>query len=1204
MKKLFTTFRNLLLGGAVVLSTFTYAQFTSFTPTGSYTFPQTVSYAGGRTPSFNIADAQQAYEGWKSDFVTSSGACGQQRVIWDYFNGGRGETDRSSTVSEGVAYGMLLAAYAGDKGLFDDLWDYYKQHRNGNGVMHWQIRNCGIVGQNGASDAELDVAMALIVASHQWQSDAYLNDAKNMIRIVREKEFDGDILKPGDAFGGNSLTNPSYFSPAYYRVFATLEPSHASFWNNAVTKGYQIIDAAGGSNGVVPDWCNGAGNKVNGQNIDGININATYEDGGQNFIYDGIRTPFRSAIDYLWHGSTEGRAYCTKFIDWAYDAHSGTTWGLGSKYSTNGSKLNSDHSNTFVGCFSMAAMAAGNGTHSENQYISFLQSGYDDSKATQPGYGQYFNATFKALSFFVMTGHFYLPPPDACSSPDAGNDISLCQANTTLTAGISAAQYTWKKDGNIIGTSSSINAATNGAGIYEIVTTQADGCTRRDAVEVFEGTISADFVGVASAGGISIENTSIGGISTYSWTVSQGGSTVATSSDVSPVFTGLTEGIYDVKLDVDNAGFGCGGSDSKTKQVAVGLGAGVAMDDFNDLFNNGVNLYTYGPAASNFDAFPTTYCSRQDELDGLPQNCADHRCSYVDLKCNGATANWASMEFEFFGDGPFDLSTGAFVSVKMSASSPVTVDVRLGTPDGASTFLATAQKAALTTTEQVFTFDFTNVLTGDVDGTPKTITAWDAVNKLTFRPYGTTLNYTGTISIDYVIVGAKALAPPTFNVKKDAFGYTDFGNYLPDFYPNDPALASCTPSTVGSLCYGSVPDWTREVLACGGTAVVDANACLATEVRWYNGNTLVHTGDQATLAPGFYYVDLIGPGGVTRDSVTVVSADLTADFTIDRDNLQANFINNSTDFDSFSWDYGDPANDEPGSATFDIGYHNYTTAGAATYTVELTVNNTTCGTTEKVSKQITVACDQPGIFDYTVSQTAGLCGGDDIDITILNNQFANSFGYFGPLDATTVVAPDELSANMTFANEVADLTIQGYNMCGLVTEEVVVLDLTPAPSSDFTPTQNPLDDAVFTFAPLAQGGTYTWDFGDATPTSSDEFPSHTYTANGPFSVCLDMSNSCGTAPQVCKNVNPIVVGLANLDAQGNISVYPTATSNILRVELPGTSNVVISDVLGNTMSATEINNTGSVDVSELTSGMYILTITQGDESVTKRFVKQ
>src|ERR1051325_11015843 len=67
-------------------------------------------------------DLQNSYTSWKNTYVTSSGASGFLRVIGDGGN----------TFSEGIGYGMILAAYMGDKTTFDGLWNYAKSHFDSN----------------------------------------------------------------------------------------------------------------------------------------------------------------------------------------------------------------------------------------------------------------------------------------------------------------------------------------------------------------------------------------------------------------------------------------------------------------------------------------------------------------------------------------------------------------------------------------------------------------------------------------------------------------------------------------------------------------------------------------------------------------------------------------------------------------------------------------------------------------------------------------------------------------------------------------------------------------------------------------------------------------------------------------------------------------------------------------------------------------
>ena len=49
----------------------------------------------------------------------------------------------------------------------------------------------------------------------------------------------GSVLKPGGNFGGANQTNPSYFAPSYYRVFAKVTPGHN--WMAVVDSSYTIL---------------------------------------------------------------------------------------------------------------------------------------------------------------------------------------------------------------------------------------------------------------------------------------------------------------------------------------------------------------------------------------------------------------------------------------------------------------------------------------------------------------------------------------------------------------------------------------------------------------------------------------------------------------------------------------------------------------------------------------------------------------------------------------------------------------------------------------------------------------------------------------------------------------------------------------------------------------------------------------------------
>ncbi|MBY0425723.1 MAG: hypothetical protein K2Q22_08815, partial [Cytophagales bacterium] len=203
--------------------------------------------------------AQTWYTDWLTSYYVDCSPT-QARIV-----------DGSTTYSEGIGYGMLITAYAGDKTRFDKLWAYYKANRNANGLMNWCRTNCsspaGGCGDNGATDGDLDAAMALLVANCQWPSTTsphnYTTDAQALISAIRDDETYASctglrVLRPGDAFniaGACNCLNISYFAPAYYRAFAQFMPADAALWTKLADDSYTIINNnANATTGLVSAW--------------------------------------------------------------------------------------------------------------------------------------------------------------------------------------------------------------------------------------------------------------------------------------------------------------------------------------------------------------------------------------------------------------------------------------------------------------------------------------------------------------------------------------------------------------------------------------------------------------------------------------------------------------------------------------------------------------------------------------------------------------------------------------------------------------------------------------------------------------------------------------------------------------------------------------------------------------------------------------
>jgi endo-1,4-beta-D-glucanase Y len=299
-------------------------------------------------------------------------------------------------VSEGIAYGMLLAVYMDDQPLFDGLWKYEQSFLDDNGLMNWEIDATGtqILGGGGAAtDADEDMAFALVMADRQWGgtgslNDTYLNYGKTQIdKIWKHEILEGKLVKPGDHWGDWNTVNISYFAPAYYRVFAQVTGNAG--WNNVITTCYDTMDNAlndangNKTNGLVPAWCTSRGVPNN----------------GANYQYDSCRTPFRIAQDYCYFGEPRAKAYVAKTS--TFFSQIGA-YAIVDGYALNGTPqpARSGQSAAFVG-------PAGVGAMSDAAYQSFVDQTYTNVATLNLLVGgTYYELSWTALSLLMMTGNF------------------------------------------------------------------------------------------------------------------------------------------------------------------------------------------------------------------------------------------------------------------------------------------------------------------------------------------------------------------------------------------------------------------------------------------------------------------------------------------------------------------------------------------------------------------------------------------------------------------------------------------------------------------------------------------------------------------------------------------------------------------------------------------------------------------------------
>ncbi len=262
--------------------------------------------------------------------------------LWDsykkeYWESSTGRTldkqQNDITTSEGQSYTMMRAVWQGDQATFDKSWAWTKEQlQRDDNLFAWRWGQkadgtYGVLtdqgGQNSASDADSDIAVALMMAASKWQSKSYLDEAKTLIPSIWEEEVITVAGKPYLASNNlekdsqqDAIINPSYISPYAYRLFAKVDKEND--WTALVDSSYELLNKSidenldkTSSSKLPPDWI--AMNKETGE----INAIADNENLTTNYSFDAMRTPWRLALDYKWYKEPRAKETLSKmsFLD-------------------------------------------------------------------------------------------------------------------------------------------------------------------------------------------------------------------------------------------------------------------------------------------------------------------------------------------------------------------------------------------------------------------------------------------------------------------------------------------------------------------------------------------------------------------------------------------------------------------------------------------------------------------------------------------------------------------------------------------------------------------------------------------------------------------------------------------------------------------------------------------------------------------------
>ena len=242
----------------------------------------------------------------------------------------------------------------------------------------------------------------------------------------------------------------------------------------------------------------------------------------------------------------------------------------------------------------------------------------------------------------------------------------------------------------------------------------------------------------------------------------------------------------------------------------------------------------------------------------------------------------------------------------------------------------------------------------------------------------------------------------------------------------------------------------------------------------------------------------IGSDTLILDNYMTVGLGAVADFAAVVNGNEVSFTNNSSNGQTYSWDFGDNQ-----SSSEENPVHTYNIDGV--YTVILSVTND-CGTVT-TEQEVVISVGVP-VALFEINQQS-FCLGSEVEFINLSSSNSESFEWSFP-GGTPTISTAENPVVVYSDPGIYSVTLFANNSNGTgvyqAIGEVVVYDV---PIADFDHT---VSGYTATFINNSQNGSsYIWDFGDGSDPSNSDSPAYLYMENGEYIVTLTVMNPCDTA---------------------------------------------------------------------------------------------
>jgi len=375
------------------------------------------SYAPGTLrPSFQQRDLDRLVAGyyakWKAAFFV--------RIVGTGWKAIRSPDADHPFVAEAQGYGLeVFALMAGAdpeaKDCFDALLAYVLDHPSQitPALMAAEQNSAGVSvnGGDSATDGDLAIAYALLMADHQWGSTRdhpYRDLAIVRIKAIKRYNIDpvtrlpllGDWSSPDEP--NYHSTRPSDFMLDHFRAFRAATSDR--FWDSVIVAMQKLVthlqrEHASGT-GLLPDFV------VATDTRDPRPAPAHFLEGKDdgNFSYNAARVPWRLGADAALHGDPTSREQAQKISAWIRGDASGDPANISAGYTLSGQSLGDGGDMVFIATLAPAAMHS----PADQPWLDALCSRMA-AEAARPGVGDYYASSLLLQSLILISGNAWSP---------------------------------------------------------------------------------------------------------------------------------------------------------------------------------------------------------------------------------------------------------------------------------------------------------------------------------------------------------------------------------------------------------------------------------------------------------------------------------------------------------------------------------------------------------------------------------------------------------------------------------------------------------------------------------------------------------------------------------------------------------------------------------------------------------------------------